>query len=214
MKLNHTIAILFIGLLSILPSLGSGSPLSSSGVLPTSPIGRDSLKTYYLPTVKVIVSKPSEAIGALHLIDASDKQSSLNLREMLSQSLGVSASTGSKDESNLRLRGFRKNEVKIMIDGRPLNSGYFGNVDLSKLSLLNIAEIQIIKGPTSPLYGSNSMGGILNLITKEPSRNTWLQLGGVIKRNNTQELRIGSAHSFDTYSYQLGLSREHTDGFV
>ncbi|MDD4310654.1 MAG: TonB-dependent receptor [Candidatus Cloacimonetes bacterium] len=41
-----------------------------------------------------------------------------------------------------------------------------------------------------------------------------LQLGGVIKRNNTQELRIGSAHSFDTYSYQLGLSREHTDGFV
>lgn len=174
----------------------------------------DSLKTYTLPTVRVIVTKPSEAIGALHLIDAADKQSSLTLQDALSQNLGISSSTGSKDESNIRLRGFRKNEVRIMVDGRPLNSGYFGNVDLSKLSLLNIKEIQVIKGPTSPLYGTNNLGGVVNLITREAPNDRWLSLKATIKRNNTQELSISSAHSFDAWNYLIGVGREHTDGFV
>lgn len=174
----------------------------------------DSLRTYTLPTVRVIVAKPSEAIGALHLIDAADKQSSLTLQDALSQSLGISSSTGSKDESNIRLRGFRKNEVRVMVDGRPLNSGYFGNVDLSKLSLLNIKEIQVIKGPASPLYGTNNMGGVVNLITREASDDRLLTLKATIKRNNTQELSLSSAHDFDSWNYLIGVGREHTDGFM
>jgi outer membrane receptor for ferrienterochelin and colicin len=101
---------------------------------------QDTLRTYNLPTVYVIVDKPSEAIGSLHRIDSEDVKTSLSLREAMQNSVGISATTGSKDESNLRLRGFRKNEIKIMVDGRPLNNGYFGNVDISKLSLLNIEE--------------------------------------------------------------------------
>lgn len=174
----------------------------------------DSLKTYILPTVRVIVAKPSEAIGALHLIDAADKQSSLSLQDALSQSLGISSSTGSKDESNIRLRGFRKNEVRIMVDGRPLNSGYFGNVDLSKLSLLNIEEIQVIKGPASPLYGTNNLGGVVNLITRTAPQDRWLSLKATIKRNNTQELSLSSTHAFDSWNYLIGVGREHSDGFV
>jgi iron complex outermembrane receptor protein len=174
---------------------------------------QDTLRTYNLPTVYVIVDKPSEAIGSLHRIDSEDVKTSLSLREAMQNSVGISATTGSKDESNLRLRGFRKNEIKIMVDGRPLNNGYFGNVDISKLSLLNIEEIQILKGPASPLYGTNNMGGVVNIITKAPPKNYWLELNTIFKRNNTNEIKLSSAHSFDSWNYRIGLSREQTDGF-
>ena len=175
---------------------------------------QDSLKTYTLPTVYVIVEKPSEAIGSLHIIEGEDVKNALSLREAMQNSVGISATIGTKDESNLRLRGFRKNEIKVMVDGKPLNNGYFGNVDISKLSLLDIEEIQILKGPASPLYGTNNMGGVVNIITKAPPNNYWLELNTLFKRNNTNEITLSSAHSFDTWNYRIGVSQEKTDGFV
>lgn len=174
----------------------------------------DSLKTFTLPKVRVVVDQASEAIGQIQKVIISDKDNALSLRDALQNNVGTSASVGSKDESNLRLRGFRKNEVKVMIDGRPINSGYFGNVDISKLSIIGITEMQIIKGPSSPLYGSGSMGGVLNLLSSDPSTNKWLKLGTTIKRNNTQSLQLSSTHSFDTWSYKLGLSGLSSDGFI
>ncbi|MDY0150660.1 MAG: TonB-dependent receptor plug domain-containing protein [Candidatus Cloacimonas sp.] len=174
----------------------------------------DSLKTFTLPTIRVIVDKPSEAIGSLIQIRTGDNEAALSMLEAFSNSVGISASTGTKDESNIRLRGFRKNEVKIMLDGRPLNNGYFGNVDLSKLSLMGIQEIQIIKGPASPLYGTNSMGGVVNIITNEPSKRNWLTLNAMLKRNNTQEYQANTAHSFETWNYSLGASTQQSQGFV
>lgn len=175
---------------------------------------QDSLKTYTLPAVYVIVEKPSEAIGSLHIIKSEDVKNSLSLREAMQNSVGISATIGTKDESNLRLRGFRKNEIKVMVDGKPLNNGYFGNVDISKLSLPDVEEIQILKGPASPLFGTNNMGGVINIITKAPPKNYWLVLNTIFKRNNTNEVNISSAHSFDTWNYRLGISREKTDGFM
>ncbi len=177
-------------------------------------VKQDSLKTYTLPTVYVIVEKPSEAIGSLHTISSEDVKTSLSLREAMQNSVGISATIGTKDESNLRLRGFRKNEIKVMVDGKPLNNGYFGNVDISKLSLLDIEEIQVLKGPASPLFGTNNMGGVINIISKAPPKNYWLELNTIFKRYNTNEVNISSAHSFDSWNYRLGFSREKTDGFM
>lgn len=174
----------------------------------------DSLKTYTLPTIRVIVDKPSQAIGSLVQLHTDDSASAANLREAFAKSVGISASTGTKDESNLRLRGFRKNEVKVMIDGRPLNNGYFGNVDLSKLSLMGIQEIQIIKGPASPLFGTNSMGGVVNIISSEASKKNWLSLNALLKRNNSQEYQLRTAHGFDSWNYSLAAALERSSGFV
>jgi outer membrane cobalamin receptor len=160
------------------------------------------------------VGKPSEAIGSLQQISMQDSKDVLSLREALSNIVGISASVGTKDESNLKLRGFRKHELKIMINGRPINNGYFGNVDISKLSTLDIQEIQVVKGPASPLYGSGSMGGVINLITSEPSTQYWLSLNSTIKRNNTQELQISSSHGFPAWNYRIGIAGLRSDGFM
>lgn len=176
--------------------------------------GSDSLKTYVLPAVRVIVDKPTEAIGALKQIYPQDSSGAHNLREVFLNSVGVSASTGSKDESNLRIRGFGKSSIKVMIDGRPVNNGYFGNVDISKLSVIGIKEIHVIKGPASPLYGSGGMGGVVNVITLEPTNKNKLTINTGIKRNNTGELQLRTSNSFPTWDYSLGLGAFSSDGFV
>lgn len=176
--------------------------------------GSDSLKTYTLPTVRVIVDKPTEAIGAIKQIYPQDNSGAQSLREVFLNSVGISASTGSKDESNLRIRGFRKSSVKILIDGRAISNGYFGNVDISKLSVMGIKEIHMIKGPASPLYGSGGMGGVVNIITLEPTSKNKLSLNAGVKRNNTGELQLRTSNSFSTWDYSLGLGALSSDGFV
>jgi len=174
----------------------------------------DSVKTYTLPTVRVIVEKPTEAIGALKQIYPQDNSGAHSLREVFLNNVGISASTGTKDESNLRIRGFRKSAVKIMINGRPINNGYFGNVDISKLSVMGIKEIHMIKGPASPLYGSGGMGGVVNIITTEPSNKNRLTINTGVKRNNTGELQLRTTNSFPTWDYSLGLGALSSDGFM
>ncbi|HPS39590.1 MAG TPA: TonB-dependent receptor [Candidatus Cloacimonadota bacterium] len=176
----------------------------------------DSLKQYQLFPIRVVADLPEQTIGGVVVkpILRGETDSSMNLREVFENIPGISSTYGSKDESNLRLRGFRKNEVKIMVDGRPLNSGYFGNVDLNNISLADIKDVVVIKGPASSLYGTGTMGGVVNLITRDPSRDTWIKLGVTAKRNNTNLFELGSAHSFDAWNYHLYASRENTDGIV
>lgn len=177
---------------------------------------QDSLKTYDLPAVRVISYLPGQSIGSLEIkaVETGEDALALSIRDILEDIPGLNTSAGSKDESSIRIRGFRKNEVKILIDGRPLNSGYFGNVDLNNIPVSGLKDIQVIKGPGSAIYGSGTMGGIINLITEEPSDEGWVKLGLGIKRNNTQMLELTGSHGFEKWNYWLYGSRMHSDGFV
>lgn len=173
-------------------------------------------RRYTLETVRVIGEIPAETIGSITVkqLDTSLQSAPVNIKESLQNVTGVSVTVGTKDESNLRIRGFRKNEVKILIDGRPLNAGYFGSVDLQNLPLSDLKSIYILKGPISSMYGNNTMGGVVNLITKAPSNKKWAHLGMQFKRNNTNHLELSTSHSFANWNYWLYGARDNTDGFI
>ena len=172
-------------------------------------------KRYLLETVRVIADKPGDATGAVHLVNLEQRSAAaLNLYEGLQGQTGISNTSGTRDESNLRLRGFRKNEVMVMVDGRPLNSGYFGNVDLHQLAAEDIGEIQIVKGPVAAVFGSCTMGGVVNIVTRDPDNSSWLKLDALAKRNNSNRLTLSSARRIRDFSYRLSLAREHNEGIV
>lgn len=173
-------------------------------------------RRYTLPAVRVYGTIPQETISTVSTIYIENDQSKINtnLKELLEGAGGISITTGTKDESNLKIRGFRKNEVKILVDGRPLNPGYFGNIDLQNLPLSEYSEVQILKGPVSSIYGGNSLGGVINLITREPSYKKWLKLGLTAKRNNNNQVELSLAHSFDDFNFWIYSSRINSDGFV
>lgn len=68
--------------------------------------------------------------------------------------------------SGLQLNGLSNKYVLIMVDGKRLAGDVSGNIDLSRINMYNIKRIEILKGAASSLYGSEAIGGVINIITQ------------------------------------------------
>lgn len=90
-----------------------------------------------------------------------------NLREALNAEINFKSNNGHANETAVILNGLSGNHVKIMIDGVPVEGRINGNLDLSQINLDQIERIEIIEGPTSVVYGTNALGGVINIITKK-----------------------------------------------
>ncbi len=171
---------------------------------------------YLLETVRVVARRPSATVGTVRVVDFPAQQgvAALNLYDGLQGIPGLTNTSGTKDESNLRLRGFRKNELHVLIDGRPLNAGYFGNVDLHQIAPAGIREIRIIKGPAASIYGPGTMGGVVNIITSDPDNRDWASLSLLTKRNNSNRITLSSSRRLGDFGYWIYAAREHHEGLV
>jgi vitamin B12 transporter len=112
------------------------------------------------------------------------------------------------------LRGANSQHTKVLLDGIPLNdpSNATRGFDFSSLSVDNIERIEVLRGPQSVLYGSDAIGGVVNIITTRGS-------GPLKVRATTMGGSFGTAHTAvqasggtDKYYYSLGGSWLHTDG--
>jgi len=173
-------------------------------------------RRYDLDEIRIVADAPVESAGKKDVIILTDtpKQYESTLTDLLQNVTGLDISTGSKGESNLKLRGFNRENVKIMIDGREINSGYFGFTSLSEMPMFDIEEVHILKGAVSPLYGVNSSGGVVNFVTRRPDSDSWLTLRTSFKRNNTHNLQAIFAHKYDLWDFWLNMSWFNTDGFM
>ncbi|MFA5156401.1 MAG: TonB-dependent receptor [Candidatus Omnitrophota bacterium] len=83
-------------------------------------------------------------------------------------SVDISDYGGVGELKSIRMRGSTAEQVLVTVDGRPVNNPRSGQVDLSTIPLDNIERIEVVHGPASSLYGSQAMGGTVNIITKQP----------------------------------------------
>ncbi len=92
-------------------------------------------------------------------------------------SMGVANKKGKAD---LGIRGFGLNYIRVYLDGVPLNTANDRTVDLSLIPLEVIEKVQVIKGPAPVTYGSDAMGGIINIITRSGRdlSGTWAKVSG------------------------------------
>lgn len=85
-------------------------------------------------------------------------------------SVNISSYGGPGTSKTVRMRGSTGAQVLVLMDGRPINNPRDGEVDLSSISLDNISRVEVMHGPGSSLYGSSAMGGVVNIITKNPPK--------------------------------------------
>ncbi|MFM6010466.1 MAG: TonB-dependent receptor plug domain-containing protein [Dolichospermum sp.] len=67
------------------------------------------------------------------------------------------------------IRGSNTGQVLILLDGRPINNAGSGGFDLSEFTTNNIQRIEVLPGGGSTLYGSDAIGGVINIITRRPT---------------------------------------------
>ncbi|MEE4000550.1 TonB-dependent receptor [Tenacibaculum sp. FZY0031] len=98
------------------------------------------------------------------------KSGSVRLRDILLEQTGITIVTDFGNSEGVQLQGVAADYTLILLDGVPIVGRTSGNIDLNRLTVNNIKQIEIVKGPSSSLYGSEAIGGVINIITEKPKR--------------------------------------------
>ncbi len=135
----------------------------------------DSLKTTQLDEVVVTATRNERTLGLLPmpvtLVSKAQIRTmgSLRLNDVLNEQTGlVSVPQVNGSGNGLQLQGFDPDYTLILLDGEPLIGRTTGSLDLSRVTIGNIKRIEIVKGPSSSLYGSDALAGVVNIITERP----------------------------------------------
>ncbi|OOF58274.1 TonB-dependent receptor plug domain-containing protein [Rodentibacter genomosp. 2] len=110
--------------------------------------------------------------------------------------------SGARNEHNLILRGFTANRVPVFIDGVPVYVPYDGNMDIGRFTTFDLSQIDISKGASSVLYGANTLGGAVNLVTQKPTKEFEGSIGYGFSHG-----RSGGTGTNQTY-FNLGTKQE------
>ena len=149
----------------------------------------------------------SEAPIATEVISQKEIQNSgaRNVAELLSQRAGVSLQTSVAGGSILNVLGMDSRYVLILIDGQPLTGKFNDRVSLDQILTAQLAKVEIVKGPSSSLYGSEAMGGVINIITDNNKDYREVNISG--RYGNTQNNFEGNG--LKNGSNNIGLNIIH-----
>ena len=143
------------------------SPFLSAQSIPTPPL-RVPGETIVV-TADRIAEPLDEATDSVTVIRAEDleRAQTVTVAEALRDIAGISIiQSGSPGHTTSAfLRGASSSQVLLLIDGVEINDPFFGGADLGSLMTSGVERIEIVRGPQSPLYGSQAMAGVINIVT-------------------------------------------------
>jgi outer membrane cobalamin receptor len=113
---------------------------------------------------------------------------------------------------SVSIRGSSPSQVLVLIDNRPINSVTFGSADLTEIPLENVERVEIIKGPSSHLYGANAMGGVINVITRNPPTTPSFRAGATYGTFNTQTYTAEQGQTIGRFGYLFTAGYKYSDG--
>jgi outer membrane receptor for ferrienterochelin and colicins len=132
-----------------------------------------SMSVAIVPLGEVIVTaarreqRLADAVVETELITSEElRRGPSDLAAVLTDRVGVQPDGGVPAGTGLQLRGFGSRRVLVLLDGQPMVGRVNGNMDLARMPVSAIERIEIVKGPQSTLYGSDAIGGVVNVITR------------------------------------------------
>jgi iron complex outermembrane receptor protein len=125
--------------------------------------------------------------------------------------LRVQPTAPSLGAANVRIQGLRGRYSQMLADGLPLYGGQGDSFSLLQVPPLDLAQVEIIKGVASALYGSSALGGVINLVSRRPSGPQREALANVTSLGGSDAtLWLGNAHG-EHWSWSL-ISGFHRQG--
>jgi outer membrane receptor for ferrienterochelin and colicin len=169
------------------------------------------------------VESIAATVDIIHAEDITQSGAS-NLQDVLEDVAGFSFTINSSStygRKNIGLRGMDSQHILILVDGERTSAtdGFIGhsNFQSSAFDIKNIERIEIIKGAGSVLYGSEAMGGVINIITKANAKKTYTQLslskGFVNERDggDSTGISIGAGGGFNDFYGSFSFNTDSRD---
>jgi iron complex outermembrane receptor protein len=179
---------IWLGIYILLFSFGTGVYADNSA---------DTLRVYSLGEIVVTARRtPATLISAVKEIDSERmaKDGVLNIAQAVELTPGAYVSIGSRNEMMIQLRGIEQRQITVLLDGIPIYVPYDGLVDLGQIPTSAVEKITVTEGNASVLYGPNSLGGSINILTSTQ-----------FKRKSKIRLFGGSGKAF-AYSFKQSFS--------
>jgi outer membrane receptor for ferrienterochelin and colicins len=160
--------------------------------------------------ITVITQKQIQILGLQKSTDVLQTQAGLQLsNNILGQSLqGYPNPFG----NGIQLQGLDAGYTLILMDGMPMTGRNAGILNLDRININNIKQIEIIKGPAASLYGADALAGVINIITKNSTLNT-LNAQLHYGTNNNFGLNISSSFQTKKLNTQVFVSRFSSRGY-
>ncbi|MGR1254920.1 TonB-dependent receptor domain-containing protein [Aeromonas veronii] len=193
----------------------------AAALLPTAAFAQTTIPIN--PTLVITANRVEQPVSSVLapvvVIDRAEIESRQvqSLPDLLKTLPGVQMATlgGRGHISSLFVRGTNSNHSLVLMNGRPIAAMVAGTPDLSQIPLGNIERIEYIRGPRAAVYGSDAIGGVINLITKTSAKNgseTHLKGGAGSHGYGQGELRTVQSLGQKTDMNML-IGYERTDGF-
>ena len=160
------------------------------------------------------LSKVGNSVTVLDLqtIQASQK---VELSELLATTPGITFSRngGPGNTTGVYIRGANSDHTVVLIDGVVLNDPSLvgGNLDFGNLLVGDISRIEILRGAQSTLYGSQAIGGVINIVTTEPQPGLGADVQAEGGSLGTGMVKGGIGDKSDNWSFRLGATDYATD---
>ena len=122
--------------------------------------------------------------------------------------------TGAFGRADVDIRGIGDSgrQIGVFIDGRPDKMGLFGCSVTHTLPMNNVERIEVIRGPESVLYGSEAFGGVVNIVTRRPTRPLEGSFTTSAGSFNTKNLRFQQGSRLDAIDYFVSIDKRSSDG--
>jgi len=125
----------------------------------------------------------------------------------------VSRNGGIGNTSSVFIRGAESRFTAVYIDGVRIDSQSTGGANWEAIPLAQIDRIEVLRGPAAAVYGSDAIGGVIQLFTRKGEGGIAPYVGVGIGSRNTRKIEAGVSGSAGAFDYSLGAAREKSDGF-
>ncbi len=180
---------------------------------------QDSLLTQELNEVIITATRTLRQLSSLpmpaQIISSKDIKSSnsLRLNDILNEQTGLITVPDFGGGEGIQVQGLDSQYTLILIDGVPLVGRSAGTLDITRIAVGNIKQIEIVKGASSSLYGSEALGGVINIITERPKNGFKGDVNYRIGSFNTTDFNNNINFKKNKLSIQTFFNRYRSNGY-
>ncbi len=141
-------------------------------------------------------------------------QGANNLKDVLTNELNVRIANDPALGGSVSIQGVSGQNVKIMIDGIPIVGREGGAIDLNQINLNNIERIELVEGPMSVNFGTDALGGVINLISKKSGNTFRIGANTYYETIGKYNAGITGSISFGKWNISTNIARNFFDGYA
>ncbi|MDF1485331.1 TonB-dependent receptor [Ramlibacter sp. H39-3-26] len=147
--------------------------------------------------------------------DSIERSGAVDVADVLARLPGVEVSRngGPGSTTSMYLRGAESRYTAVYIDGVRMDSQSTGGVAWEQIPLAQIDRIEVLRGPAAAVYGSDAVGGVIQLFTRKGEGKPAPYAGVGLGSRGTRTAEAGISGGTGMVDYALGLSHERSDGF-